>query len=408
MSDRLRIVVTGLIGQHPLLGGMTWHYLQYVVGLDALGHDVYYVEDSGEWPYNLDGGATGTDYSSADCSVNVAYLSDVARRFGFSERWAYRCPIDGSWSGLPDRRRDDVLRSADLLLNVSGTLARPADYTAVEVLAYVDTDPVFTQIRLEQRDEELTVAVDTHDVHLTFGECVAGPDTDGREWLPTRQPVVMAEWPFAAGGRDAYTTVMNWSSYESPVHAGRSYGQKDVEFARFVDLPGRARAALELGVRGTLRGSVPGMPDRGDPHDLHRFLVGHGWRVVDATHECSDYERYRSYVASSRGEWSVAKNAYVQAESGWFSDRSACYLASGRPVVLQDTGYSRLFPTGDGLLSFRTVEEAVAALEKVESAYEHHRRAAREVARGHFASDVVLPRLISACSTAPRHAGART
>ena len=164
MRSQLRIIVTGLIAQHPLLGGMTWHYLQYVLGLARLGHDVYYVEDSGEWPYNLHGGASGQDFVAYSCTPNVEYLRKVMSCFGLATRWAYRCPIDSRWFGLPERERVAVVGSADLLLNVSGTLGRPEEYRRVRRLAYIDTDPVFTQITLATNQINFRQQVDEHDV----------------------------------------------------------------------------------------------------------------------------------------------------------------------------------------------------------------------------------------------------
>src|SRR5436190_10261180 len=159
---KLRIVVTGLIAQHPL-GGVTWDYLQYVLGLARLGHDVYYFEDSGAWPYAIDGGASGADFFVSDCSRNVTYLAAIMARFGLAERWSYRCPIDQQWFGLNDAKRAEVIRSAELLINVSSTVLRPEEYRSVARMAFIDSDPVFTQLKLARGQRDFRAVVDAHD-----------------------------------------------------------------------------------------------------------------------------------------------------------------------------------------------------------------------------------------------------
>lgn len=375
-----RIVVTGLIAQYPL-GGMTWHYLQYVVGLARLGHDVLYLEDSGEWPYNPTEGGTGTD-----CAFNVRYLDRVLSRFGLGDRWAYCFPDDDRWFGVPGQRRDEMLARADLLLNVSGTLYRPEAYRQVERLAYVDTDPVFTQIRLARGEPGARRSVDAHDAHFSFGEALRDPVPEtGHRWIPTRQPVVLSEWTGASPAkREVFTTVMNWTSYDDAEWQGRRYGQKNREFDRFIELPRLvAPVRLELAL-------AAGRTEK-SPYDLLRRK---GWRVVDPAQACDDLDDYRSYLMSSRGEWSVAKQAYAAARPGWFSDRSACYLAAGRPVVVQDTGFAATLPVGEGIIAFSTPEEAALAIREVDARHDRHSRAARAIAQEHFDSAKVLARLL--------------
>jgi len=398
MDSRLRIVVTGLIAQHPLLGGITWHYLQYVLGLKLLGHDVFYLEDSGEWPYKLDGG----DWAPSDSRPNVEYLADVMAEFSLSDRWAYKCGPDHRWYGISDGRRRTVLRSADLLINVSGSVWRPWEYDEVERRAYIDTDPVFTQVNLARGDAELGAKVSAHDVHFSFGERLERvPETPFR-WYPTRQPIVLSEWAPAAERRDVFTTVMNWTSYVPSTYEGETYGLKDVEFARFVTLPRRVTPSLEVAlpllehpewqVTESTRGNeTPGSEENATVHD---FLSSAGWHVVDSTSSCAGFRQYRDYISSSKAEWTVAKNAYVRAQAGWFSERSACYLASGRPVVTQDTGLTGILPGGEGLVFFTTLDEAVAGVESVESEYSRHAGAARDLAAEYFRAETVLDRLI--------------
>lgn len=406
MSSRLRIIVTGLIAQHPRLGGVAWDYLNVALGLLRLGHDVYYLEDSGEWPYRLEG-VPGGDWTAYDCRENVATLARVMERFGLAGRWAYRCPLGPRWYGLGDAERGRLLASADLLIDVSGTLERPAEYRRVPRMVYVDTDPVFTQIDLAQGKPGVRERVDVYDVHFSVGECIgqSGPDT-GHRWRPTKHPIVLSEWESNAAPRPVFTTIMAWTSYRPLVHEGRTYGQKDVELRRLLELPGRVPAELEIALartahvrwetrEETLPAAVAEVLSR-HPDWKPRSLLEHfGWRVLDAAEAVGDFERYREFVRSSRAEWSVAKNGYVRGRSGWFSGRSACYLAAGRPVVVQDTGLGSALPVGRGVVTFSNLEQAIAGIREVEADYALHARAALEIASAYFDSGKVLTRLLS-------------
>jgi hypothetical protein len=381
MRAQLRIIVTGLIAQYPL-GGVTWDYFQYALGLARLGHEVYYFEDTGQWPYNPMEGGLGKD-----CDFNVGYLASLMSRYGLAEHWAYRFPWQSQWFGLSDAKRQEVIRSADLLINISGTLERPEEYRQVRRLAYIDSDPVFTQVKLARGQLDFRKWIDLHDVQFSFGECLSAavPPT-GHQWLPTRQPIVLSEWHAGTPYREVFTTVMNWTSYKPVVYANQSYGQKDIEFLRFQELPGLvAPMKLELAV------------NTGKTRRTPRHLLAHkGWSVVDPAEVCPDLDTYRQYVESSKAEWSVAKNGYVLGQPGWFSCRSACYLAAGRPVAVQDTGFGAVLPVGEGLLAFTTMEQAVAAIQDIEAHYVRHARAARALAEEYFDAAKVLRRLIDA------------
>jgi hypothetical protein len=252
-------------------------------------------------------------------------------------------------------------------------------------MVYVDSDPMFTQIKLAKHQTYFQDQIDVHDRHFTFGESPASevPDT-GHHWSPTRQPVVLAEWEQRTPHRHVFTTVMNWTSYNDVEYEGRTYAQKDVEFLRFLDLPQRvAPSVLEVAANvGKTR------------HTPKQRLAHHGWRIVDPDEACPDLESYRAYIQSSQAEWSVAKQAYVAARTGWFSCRSACYLAAGRPVVVQDTGFSAVLPVGEGIVPFTTLEEAIEGVRSVEADYARHAKAARAIAGEFFDSGVVLGRLI--------------
>ena len=235
-TGHLRVIVSGLIAQHPSLGGVAWDYVQYAAGLQRLGHDVYYFEDSGEWPYTVDGGPSGNDWIAHDCSQNVTHLANVMERFGLKDRWAYRFPIKPRWFGMSHARRREVLRTADLLINVSGSLECPARYRSVRRLAYIDSDPVFTQIKLALPLGHLKFQgrVSAHDVHFSFGERLSTAVPTAYDWKPTRQPILMSAWSPSGEPTSAYTTVMSWASYRPIGYAGEHYGQKDVEFRRFI------------------------------------------------------------------------------------------------------------------------------------------------------------------------------
>jgi hypothetical protein len=404
--SRLRIIVTGLIAQHPALAGVAWDYLQYVLGLQRLGHDVFYLEDSGEWPYTMERAPGARDWVAEDCQQNVEHLAALMARFGLADRWAYRFPLRSSWFGMTDRRRREVIGSADLLINVSGTLEEPVKYRQVPRLVFIDSDPVFTQVRLCLTGDDAQLELfrnraAAHDVHFSFGErrSAAVPDA-GYRWRPTRQPIVLSEW--AGGGRagQAFTTVMSWTSYQPLRYRGQVYAQKDAELRRFLDLPGRvAPSRLEVSLGPTPHAdweTSAGGPTvgNGNGRTPRELLRSHGWHVRAATGTCRDIDAYRRYIQSSKAEWSVAKNGYVVAQPGWFSCRSACYLAAGRPVVVQNTGFSSVLPVGEGLLAFNDLDGAIAGIEQVERDYGRHSRAARAIAAEYFDSDKVLTRLI--------------
>lgn len=386
MHDKLTIIVTGQIAQYPL-GGVTWFYLHYVLGFARLGHDVWYFEDSGQWPYN-----PTTDGLAKDCTYNVEYLAAVMARFGLAERWAYRFPQQSRWFGLPERERGEIVRTADLLINVSGTLERPQDYRSAARLVYLDTDPVFTQVKLARGQADFRKLVDTHDVHFTYGErdSDAVPAT-GHRWLKTRSPVVLSEWRTGQPYREVFTTVMNWTSHNSVEYQGVCYGQKDEEFRAYLDLPSRVSPAVLEIAMGSGRNEPP-------PRSLLEYK---GWKLVDPNVVCPDLDSFRIYTESSKAEWGIAKNGYVRGQSGWFSERSARYLAAGRPVVVQDTGFSGVLPVGEGILPFTNLDEAVRGIQEVEANYERHSRAARAIAEEYFDSDKVLTRLLEEASNAP-------
>lgn len=384
----MKIVVTGLIATYPL-GGVALDYLAYVSGFLRLGHDVFYLEDTGQWLYD----PRSYTYSD-DVSYNSGYLQTTLARTGrdFSGRWSLRSP-DGVHHGASVDAVRQFCNQADLFLNVSGACWLRDEYRGAKRLAYLDSDPCYSQAKLEAveqgtatEDQAYSVGlIRAHDCFFTFAENIAALDCTipscGLRWQPTRQPLVLADWPYSfdAGSR-RYTTVMSWKTDVTlPTLSGTVYAGKDVEFLRFIDLPRRVSVPLEV----ALSGNAP-------RHELEQ----HGWQIVDAHAKSTTPDAYLDYLRGSRAEWSIAKNAYVASRSGWFSTRSAAYLALGKPVVVQDTGFRPYYPVGDGIFAFSSIEEAVAAIATIESNYEQQCRAARATAEREFAAERVLQRLL--------------
>jgi hypothetical protein len=380
----LRIVTTGLAVCYPL-GGVFWDYLQYPLGLAKLGHEVLYLEDTGKWSYDA---PTGTFIADGAGNARAFAQELEALAPELAGRWFFR-DAKGAAFGLA---WDDVVkfcRQADLLVDVSASCWREVGGRSV----LIDSDPVYTQAFLlygTEQDVDQRVAhwMDRYDAFFSFGENIGSPDcaipSAPFGWRPTRQPVVLdcfaqAAAPNAARRR-VLTTVASWRSEKGwPVLNGIEYEGKSREWERFLDLPSRSALPLEIAMSGPA------------PMEL---LRAHGWRLRPGSEVSDDASAYRSYLANSYGEWSVAKNAYVASKSGWFSCRSACYLALGVPVVVQDTGFTKLLPTGKGLLTFSSLEEAAAAIAALLEGVEEHERSARAIAHEYFDSAKVLTRLV--------------
>ena len=389
-TQRLRIVVLGYIVRGPV-GGMAWHHLNYVLGLHQLGHEVLFVEDSDDSAWSCYNPATGE--SGADPGYGVQFAQEAFVRLGLPAAWAYWDQNTARWFGPRAGDADAWCRSADLLLSVSGINPLRPWTQGVPRRVFIDTDPVFTQIR-HLTEPGARARAEAHNLHFTFGENVGRPGCtmpdDGFAWRPTRQPVALDAWPVVPpppAADAAFSTVMLWESYPARDYGGRSYGMKSRSFADYRDLPRRSPAPLELALGGS-----------GAPRDELRAL---GWRLADPLTVARGPWDYQAYLQRSRGEFGVAKHGYASSRCGWFSERTACYLASGRPAVVMDTGFRTWLPPGDGLFSFASPDEAVAALEAIVRAPERHARAARDVAAACFDARVVLGRLIDEAMHAP-------
>jgi hypothetical protein len=372
----LRILVLGYIVRGPL-AGHTWHHLQYVLGLAQLGHDVYFLEDSGDYDscYDPRSHSMGTD-----ASFGLNYAAGVFARIGLPERWAYHDAHTATWHGPAAPRAAELCATADVCLNVSGVNPLREPLLRVPARVFVDTDPAFTQVR-HLTDPQAMRAALRHNVFLSFGENIGRAEctvpADGFPWLPTRQPIVLDAWPPVPGSpRGNFSTMMQWESYPAIDYAGGTYGAKSLSFPAFFDLPMNVGERLELAIGGA---SAP--RDR---------LRASGWIVRDPMAPSADPWTYRRFIAESKAEFTLAKQAYVATQCGWFSDRSAEYLASGRPVVTQETGFSKWLAAPAGLVAFGSPLEAAAGIARVARDYERHCRAAREIAEEYFDARRVL------------------
>jgi hypothetical protein len=378
----MRVMIGGALASQPLgAGGAAWAFLQYVLGFRRLGCDTYYVEE-------IDA-ARCIDDDWKPCpfrdSANARYFDAVMRRFDLADRAALIDATGGDESvGLDRTQIEELAAGTDLFVNLSGRFHQRSVLDRARRRMYVDLDPGFVQIWQAQYNVDMNLA--RHDVHVTVGLNLGAADcpmpTCGISWATTLPPVVLDEWQTKAPPGAVYTTIADWRGYSPVQWQGVWYGQKSEEFLRIIELPRQAAAPLEI--------CLAIHPDEAD----RQRLIDNGWRLVEPRVHAATPDSYRSYVQSSRGELTVAKHGYVAGRTGWFSDRSACYLAAGRPVIVQDTGLASHVPVGNGLLTFTDLAGAADALRRVESDYDHHAAAARSFAKEHLDSNRVLTRLL--------------
>ena len=372
------------MAQRPGSGGHTWVFLQYLLGLRALGYDAVLVDWlEPEMCTDREGGP-----APVERSWNVAYLRDVMERFGLGGSWAVLHEDGREVVGMSQGALDEAVGRAALLLNVNGFVRDERVLDRVPLRAYLDIDPGFGQM---WRALGLHDPFEGHDAFVTIGERIGRSDcaipTNGLDWITTPQPVALDHWPAQSpqtGAGGAFTSVASWRGPFAPVeYEGVTYGLRVHEFRRFADLPRRTAERLEVAL---------------DIHEAETadlsLLRENGWRLADPAREAADPWAYRAYVQRSKGELMIAKGMYVASRSGWLSDRSICYLASGRPVIAQDTGISELYPVGNGLVTFGSPEEAAEALGRVASDYEAHCAAARALAEEHFRAETVVGRVL--------------
>jgi len=383
---RKRIVVMGFMGGIPI-AGVVWQHLHYIVGLQRLGHEVYYCEDSARLAYNPLTFQYGEDWSYAG-----PFLERMARQFGFEGRWGYcaRFLPEQPTAGLTKERMRELIRTADAALNICGTQEIHEELHGARNLIYVESDPGLEQVRLDNGDASPREYLDRHRALFTFGEDIGSAEfpvpLHGYRWMPTRQPVVTDFWktdgPPASGA--VFTTIANWntSGLKDIAWRGEKYlWSKSLEFLRFVDAPRQLGETVEMAT------NIKDAATR-------EQLTSHGWRIVEAVPMSDDPAAYVRYIQASRGEFTVAKDQYVRLRTGWFSDRSACYLAAGRPVITQETGFSRHVGAGKGLFAFTDAAEIAEAAREIRADYAAHSRAAHEVAVEHFEAATVLRSLL--------------
>ena len=383
------VVVSGALANKPRNGGEAWVRMEWVEGLRRLGFDVYFIEQIAR--DLLRDGAGGP--VPPERSGHVAFFRSVTQRFGMEGKAALLDQQGDAIEGLEMEEIEGIADEAALLVNVSGHLRIPSLFNRYRKRAYIDLDPGFTQFwHVSGMDG---AHLSGHDFHFTVGLNVGESDcsvpTDGIQWHPLPPPVVLDAWPVVNGDPEALTTVASWrGSFGRIEHEGRTFGLKVHEFRKFIEIPERVPQRVEVALD----------IHPADSEDLEA-LRRHGWQILDPCIVVPDPDAYRRFVQRSGAEFSVAQGIYVETACGWFSDRTVRYLASGKPVLVQDTGFSRVLPTDEGLLAFQSFEDAVARADEVASDYGTHRRAARRIAEEHFDSDRVLSRFLEVVDVAP-------
>jgi hypothetical protein len=386
MTAPLRLVVLGMMGRSPF-GGQTWLYVNWLRGLRALGHEVWYVEDDEAWPYDPVAGTT-TD----DCVYAVDHVGAVMELIGMPERWAYRFRGEErtrTW-GLTGRQLDNLYRSCDAILNVVGATELHDVHMEAPRRVYVQTDPVHSELMLAGGDRHTIDAFAAHDVIVSYGENYGAADCrvplNGAAYGRTRQPVDLDLWPMTFTPQaPAFTTIGNYRTegYDVEFDGDVYHWSKHHEWERFLTLPRLTKQRFELAISNATA------------EDLE-VLHAHGWRTKQSARMSLDvFGAYRRYIQTSRAEFTVAKDQNVRLRSGWFSERDACYLASGKPVIAQDTGFGCALPTGDGLFAVSDVEEAAEAVDRINADYRHHSRAARAIAQDYFAAPKVAAAMLA-------------
>ena len=383
---RKRIVVMGFMGSMPI-AGVIWQHLHYIVGLQRLGHDVYYIEDSARLPYDPETFEVNNEFDYA-----AKVLGRLASEFDFKNRWAFcaRYLKKNPTTGLPLKKIRQLYREADAILNICGTQEFNDDLLASDRIIYVESDPGVEQIKIDKRVTSTINYLGRHQALFTFGENVGTRKfpvpTHGFKWHATRQPIVTDLWETSRRPRPtaAFTSIANWSTsgLKDITWRGRKYlWSKSREFLRFIAAPKRSGETLELATN---------IQDRRTREKFER----NAWRLVSPLQMSVDYWLYRDYIKQSKAEFTVAKDQYVRLNTGWFSDRSACYLAAGRPVITQETGFTKNYGGDKGLLAFRSLGDIAEAVKMINADYAKHSGAARQIAREIFEAEKVLKSLL--------------
>lgn len=379
---RKRLVVMGFMGSCPI-AGVIWQHVHYIVGLQRLGHEVFYIEDSARLPYNPVALEVNNEF---DYASNI--LNRLATEFDFKRRWSFcaRYLPGNPTAGLSLKKIRELYREADAIFNVCGTQEFNEDLLVSDRILYLESDPGVEQIKVDQRHKATIKYLRRHHALFTFGEHVGTKEfpvpAHKLKWFPTRQPVVTDLWktnrrPMPSA---VFTSIANWSTsgLKDIEWRGEKYlWSKSREFLRFIAAPRKSQEAFELATN---------IKDEAIRQTFERY----GWRFHSPQELSVDYWLYRDYVRHSKGEFTVAKDQYVRLNTGWFSDRSCCYLAAGRPVIIQETGFTKIFGKHDGLFGFNSLGEISEAVAQINSDYRRHSRGAREFAREFFEAEKVV------------------
>jgi hypothetical protein len=376
-----RVIVFGIAFWYPL-AGVTYQILHYLLGLKSLGYDVYYVEDMQGTIYDPVSGDYTYDYTQS-----IKLIGPRLDAEGFKGRWACRDVADHSF-GMSVSDLLELYRTADICLNVCGSHHFSEEHLVIPNRLYVESDPFSTQVKFAKGDQGTKEFLNNHTAFFTFGENIDKPDcgipVTGHRWHNTRQPVHLDLWRTHTAGGSVYNTITTWHNRGNPLewNGDPFYWTKDREFMKIIDLPTRrsdAKFELASGVDDSVR----------------QMLLSHGWSHIDSHAVSMDPVLYRDYIQQSRGEFTVARDQYTRPNTGWFSDRSACYLAAGRPVITGETGFSKTIPSGRGLFGFSNMDQLLAAIDAVESDHTGHCQAAREIGEEYFGSEKVLASLMN-------------
>lgn len=384
MSTRRKgkVVVLHLAANFPF-AGVIWQLLNHLVGLRRLGLDVYYLEDHGAWVYD-----PNANTLTSDPTDNLKLLDRALERFGFADRWSFFDAARNEYLGMSRERCHGLLAEADAVINLCAATLPREEHLRSRCLVYLETDPGPFQARYEARDPNAMRIAEAHHLFFTYAANLGQPDcvlpACGLQWHHTRPPVLLDEWPEQPPPLPTapFTTVGTWRNKGNDVEiAGRKYyWSKHLNFVKMLDVPRRAGRSVELAT------------DLSSGLDYERALAG-GFSFRPAIPMSLDLDLYRDYIVASRGEFTPAKDLYVATRSGWFSDRSVCYLAAGRPVVTQFTGFEKFIPAGRGLVGFDDAASAAEALRAVDADYARHARAAREIAQGYFDANRLLDQI---------------
>ena len=381
-----KIVAMGFMGQMPI-AGVVWQHIHYIVGLQRLGHDVYYVEDTENPCYDPVTFQWGTDFTYA-----AKTLGDLAEQHGFKNRWCF-CNRDlpgHPTAGMSKKKMIELYREADAIVNICGAQEFNDDILQNDRILYMESDPGIEQIRVDQGKRGTLPYLKRHHALFTFGELIGSSHfpvpLHDLKWLPTRQPIVTDLWKTASppGSAALFTSIANWSTAgtKDVKWRGSKYlWSKSLEFLKFVDAPAISGEEFELATR---------IKDR-KTQDIFRK---NRWRVSSPEGISADFDRYREFIRASKGEFTVAKDVYARLNTGWFSDRSACYLAAGRPVITQETGFTEIYGGKKGLLAFRTADEIKEHVRAINLDYKAHSRAAFEIAAEYFEATKVLKSIL--------------